>query len=198
MPVCINCFAYDIKTFLIARGAGFSLLSSSKLWNLCSNWFKSCWEGPRTTRWTSVADPQVRPNVHYQSQQRIFPPESIMYVLHVYIGVIIDLLMYMTCNMLPCTMNVEISWLHAYNAFFLFLKKAWREIIEYASIRWSYYWKKCVYIDEVHKNVIYIHLRARTQTTMHMKRDIILFYYSHSARFGLFNRPLCAGCSGRY
>lgn len=57
---------------------------------------------------------------------------------------------------------------------------------------------KCVYNDEVHKNVIYIHLRARIQTTMHMKRDIILFYYSHSAQFGLFNRPLCAGCSGRY
>lgn len=160
--------------------------------------------------------------IHYESQQRIFPRESIKCFIRVYVGIIIDLLMYMTWNELLSTMNVKISWLYSYHTE---KEEAGQEIIEYPYMHRAYYWKNISVLtsnictvsirskknksillysseNDVHKNGIFINLRARIQTTMHMKHGIILFYYSHSAQFFFFvfffNRPLCVVCSGRY
>lgn len=122
--VCFNCIVH-CKIRSIAQRAnieilkGFSLSRSSKLWNLCSNRFKSCREGPRTTCWTSVADPKVRPLAAIfimRANKESHPRESIKCVIRVYVEVIMALLMCMTCNEQLSTMNVKISWLHSCGA----------------------------------------------------------------------------------
>lgn len=139
---------------------------------------------------------------YYESQQRIFSWESIGCVIYVYVGIIIDLLMYVTCKQLLSSANIKINWLYLCCTE---KQEAGQEMIEYPYMHRAYYWKNISVLtsnicsvnknqkkksiapyssdNEVYKSVGFIHLRAIIQITMHMRHDIILFYYSHSALF---------------
>lgn len=93
--------------------------------------------------------------IHYESQQRIFPRESIKCFIRVYVGVIIDLLMYMTWNELLSTMNVKISWLYSYHAE---KEEAGQEIIEYPYMHRAYYWKN---ISVLTSNICTVSIRSK-------------------------------------